>query len=86
MTVNIYVGNLSYDMTDNALKDAFSRYGEVALAKVVFDRDTGRSRGFGFVEMPDGEEARKAIDALNGAELMGRNMRVNEARPPKERR
>ncbi|HPR49797.1 MAG TPA: RNA-binding protein [Spirochaetota bacterium] len=85
MTVNIYAGNLSYDMTDDSLRDVFAQHGEVSSAKVVFDRNTGRSRGFGFVEMPNNEEAQKAIESLNGSEVMGRNMRVNEARPRKEK-
>jgi RNA recognition motif-containing protein len=85
MTVNIYAGNLSYDMTDDSLKEVFAKHGEVSSAKVVFDRNTGRSRGFGFVEMPNSEEAQKAIEALNGSEVMGRNMRVNEARPRKDK-
>lgn len=84
MTVNIYAGNLSYDMTDDTLKDVFAKFGEVSSAKVVFDRNTGRSRGFGFVEMPNSEEAKKAIESLNGTDVMGRNMRINEARPRKE--
>lgn len=79
--INIYVGNLSYSVTDDELRDAFSAYGEVAKAKVIMDRETGRSKGFGFVEMPDKAEGNAAIEALNDAELSGRKMRVNEARP-----
>ena len=83
--MNIYVGNISWDTTDVSLQSAFEQYGQVTSARIVMDRDTGRSRGFGFVEMPNDDEARAAIDALNGAELDGRNLRVNEARPREER-
>ena len=81
----IYVGNLSWGATDATLRDAFSAFGEVQSASVVTDRETGRSRGFGFVEMEDGADADKAIRELDGRDLEGRAMRVNEARP-KERR
>jgi RNA recognition motif-containing protein len=81
--VRIYVGNLSFRTTDQGLSELFSQYGEVQSAVVVMDRETGRSRGFGFVEMDD-EPARTAIEALNGAELEGRNLKVNEARPREE--
>ena len=84
--MNVYVGNLSYETDDAALRAAFEAYGEVASAKVITDRDTGRSRGFGFVEMPSEDEARAAIAALNGSELQGRTLTVNEARPRGERR
>lgn len=77
---NIYVGNLTYGMTSQELEEMFSRYGEVARAQVVTDRDTGRSRGFGFVEMPSAEEAEKAIEALDGADSGGRKLTVNKAR------
>jgi RNA recognition motif-containing protein len=80
----IYVGNLPWSATDASLKEAFSAFGEVQSASVVTDRETGRSRGFGFVEM-DGADAEKAIRELDGRDLDGRAMRVNEARP-KERR
>ena len=79
--MNIYVGNLGYDVTDNELQAAFEAYGEVDSAKVIMDRDSGRSKGFGFVEMPEREEALKAIEGLNETELGGRNISVNEARP-----
>ena len=79
--MNIYVGNLGYEVTDNELQAAFEAYGEVDSAKVIMDRDTGRSKGFGFVEMPEKEEALKAIEGLNETELGGRNISVNEARP-----
>ena len=80
----IYVGNLPWSATDASLRDAFAAFGEVQSASVVTDRETGRSRGFGFVEM-DGADAEKAIRELDGRDLDGRAMRVNEARP-KERR
>lgn len=79
--VKIYVGNLPYSMDDAALQQLFESHGQVESAKVVTDRDTGRSRGFGFVEMPNDEQARKAIDAVNGSEVGGRTLTVNEARP-----
>jgi len=84
--VNIYVGNLSYDLSENELRQAFEEYGEVSSVKIITDRYTGRSRGFGFVEMPDDEQAKNAIDGLNGKELKGRQLNVNEARPRPERR
>lgn len=83
MSKNIYVGNLSYDTTSEGLRQAFEPYGEVTSASVITDRETGRSRGFGFVEMSDGGDA--AIEALNGQELQGRRLTVNEARPRRER-
>ena len=83
--MNIYVGNLSYDVDDAALRAAFEAYGEVASAQVITDRDTGRPRGFGFVEMPSDEEAKAAIAGLNGTDLMGRALNVNEARPRTDR-
>lgn len=79
--INIYVGNLPYNAADADLETAFSAHGTVDRAKVITDRDTGRSRGFGFVEMPNDDEARAAMEALNGAELNGRRLTVNEARP-----
>ena len=79
--MNIYVGNVSFKMDDDSLREAFEAHGEVSSASIVMDRDTGRSRGFGFVEMPDDGEAEAAIKALDGANLMGRPVRVNEARP-----
>ena len=78
---NVYVGNLPYSMTDAKLEETFSSYGTVDRAKVIVDRVSGRSRGFGFVEMSNGEEAKAAIEALNGTELDGRTLVVNEARP-----
>ncbi len=78
---NIYVGNLAYSVSDDELREAFAAYGEVARAKVIMDRDTGRSKGFGFVEMPNDSEAQAAIDGLNEQPINGRSVRVNEARP-----
>lgn len=83
MSKNLYVGNLSYSTTDDQLRDLFAQHGTVTSAAVIMDRDTGRSRGFGFVEMSDGGEA--AIDALNGQEVDGRQLTVNEARPRQPR-
>ena len=79
--MDIYVGNLAYATTDDGLKAAFAAYGEVTSARVVTDRMTGRSKGFGFVEMPDAAQAQAAIDALNGQPLDGRPVRVNESQP-----
>jgi RNA recognition motif-containing protein len=76
----LYVGNLPYSVTDDSLREAFSPHGEVVSASVVMDRATGRSRGFGFVEMSTGEQAEKATQAMNGALLDGRPLTVNEAR------
>ncbi len=83
--MNIYVGNLSYEVDNQELQTLFERHGEVSSANVITDRDTGRSKGFGFVEMPQADQARKALDALNGQEIGGRNLTVNEARPREER-
>tara|TARA_B100000989_G_C19371146_1_gene397490 strand:- start:286 stop:531 length:246 start_codon:yes stop_codon:yes gene_type:complete len=77
--MNIYVGNISWGLTDQDLENTFAEYGTVTSAKIITDRATGRSRGFGFVEMSDGAEA--AIEALNGAEVDGRELVVNESRP-----
>ncbi len=79
--MNIYAGNLAYSVTDQSLQEVFEEFGAVDSAKVIQDRDTGRSKGFGFVEMPNSEEASAAIEALNNKEIDGRNMTVNEARP-----
>ena len=85
--MEIYVGNLAYATTDDGLKAAFAQYGEVTAVRVVTDRMTGRSKGFGFVTMPDATQAQAAIDALNGHELDGRTVRVNESQPkPREER
>jgi len=79
--MNIYVGNLSYDTTEESLREAFERYGRVESARLIKDRYTNRSRGFGFVEMPDDAEAQAAIDGLNESDLDGRTLTVNKARP-----
>ena len=79
--MNIYCGNLSYQSTDEDLNTLFQEYGDVASAKVIRDRETDRSRGFGFVEMESDDEAQNSIDALNGQEFMGRKLVVNESRP-----
>lgn len=83
---NIYVGNLPYQTTEDDLRRLFEEYGEVQRASVVMDRETGRSRGFGFVEMADDAEGNRAIEALDGADLDGRSLKVNEARPREPRR
>jgi len=79
--MNIYVGSLAYEVTDSELEDAFSAFGQVASARVIIDRGSNRSKGFGFVEMANDEEARAAIQGLNGTDLKGRTLIVNEARP-----
>jgi len=79
--MNIYVGNLSRDLTESELKEAFETFGTVNSASIIKDRYTGESRGFGFVEMPNHEEAQAAINSLNGKSLKGRTATVNEARP-----
>lgn len=78
---NIYVGNLSFRQTEEELRQAFEGYGAVASVKIVKDRETGRSRGFAFVEMPNADEARQAIEGLNNQSVGGRTITVNEARP-----
>ena len=83
--MNIYVGNLPYQITEEELKTAFEEYGEVASVKIIIDRETGRSKGFAFVEMSDNTQGGSAIEELDGAELLGRTLRVNEARPRPER-
>ena len=79
--MNEYVGNLNYDLSEDDLKQAFEEFGEVTSAKIISDRYSGRSKGFGFVEMSSDDEAKAAIEALSGKELNGRTMVVNEARP-----
>ena len=82
--MNIFVGNLSYDTDDNSLRAACEPYGEVSSARVISDRETGRSRGFAFVEMANAGEGQAAIQALDGKDLDGRQVKVNEARPKEE--
>ena len=79
--MNIYVGNLPYSMSDDELRKLFADHGDVTSAKIITDRNSGRSKGFGFVEMPTDAEGKSAIEALNGADVGGRGLRVNEARP-----
>lgn len=82
--MNIYVGNLSWGLKDQDLANLFTPFGEVASAKIVMDKFTQRSKGFGFVEMPNDEQAQAAIAQLNGSEIEGRNLVVNESRPKEE--
>lgn len=79
--MNIYCGNLPYNVVEEDLKEIFEEYGEITSVKIINDKLTGRSKGFGFVEMENDDEARKAIEELNNAELSGRNIKVNESRP-----
>lgn len=83
--MNIYVGNLSYRATSDMLGELFAQHGQVSSARVIMDRETGRSKGFGFVEMDNNDEAVKAMDALNNFELEGRPLRLNEAQPREPR-
>ncbi|WP_323845897.1 RNA-binding protein [Microbulbifer magnicolonia] len=83
--MNIYIGNLAYGVTSDDLNEAFGAFGEISRATVITDRETGRSKGFGFVEMPNDDEARKAIEEMNDKPLSGRNIRVNEAKPREDR-
>jgi RNA recognition motif-containing protein len=82
--MNIYVGNLSYDVPEEELRQTFEAFGQVSSAKIVTDKYSGRPKGFGFVEMPSAEEGQSAINQLNGKELKGRTLNVNEARPRAE--
>lgn len=83
--MNIYCGNIAYDTGEDDLRDLFAQYGEVASVRVIKDRDTGRSKWFGFVDMDNDDEAKEAIEALNEKDFMGRSLRINEARPREER-
>ena len=83
---NLFVGNLNFQTTEGELQSLFEQFGEISRVQIMTDRDTGRSRGFGFVEMADDDAAAKAIEALNGKELGGRALNVNEARPKPEGR
>lgn len=82
---NIFVGNLDFNVSEDELRNLFGTYGQVDRVTILTDRDTGRSRGFGFVEMTNAEDGEKAIAALNGTQLSGRTLNVNEARPKAER-
>lgn len=83
--INIYVGNVPFQTSDDQLKELFEQFGRVEQAKIIVDKVTGRSRGFGFVEMPEREEGLRAIEELDSKDFMGRTLRVNEARPRKGR-
>ena len=83
--MNIYVGNLSYSLSEAELREAFADFGDVTSVKILTDRETGRSRGFGFVEMPNQAEGEAAVAHLNGKDVGGRALRVNEARPREPR-
>jgi RNA recognition motif-containing protein len=83
--MNIYVGNLSYQTTEEELRDLFAEFGDVVSAKLIVDKFTGQSKGFGFVEMSNNSEAQKAMDELNGRDVNGRSVTVNQARPRQER-
>lgn len=85
MATNLFVAGLSYDMSDNELSDLFAEYGNVKSAKIIMDRETNRSKGFGFVEMSTEEESKNAIQGLNGKDVNGRSLAVNEARPREDR-
>ncbi len=83
--MNIYVGNLSYRMSDKDLETVFAKFGEVKSAKIIMDKETGRSKGFAFVEMADDKAGQEAIEALNGNDCEGRSLRVNEAKPKEDK-
>jgi len=83
--MNIYVGNVPFATTEEELEAHFAEYGSVTSARIITDRNTGRSKGFGFVEMSNDDEAQQAINQLNGQEFLGRNLKINEARPREER-
>lgn len=82
--MNIYAGNLNYSLSEEELEKVFADYGEVTSVKIIRDKYTDQSKGFGFIEMADDAAAQKAIDELNGTEVKGRELRVNQARPPRE--
>jgi len=84
--MNIYAGNLSYDVNETDLRGAFEAFGEVESVNIIMDRDSGRSKGFGFVVMPDDDKAMAAIEGLHDTELKGRNLNVNKAKPRTDRR
>lgn len=85
MSAKIYVGNLSYNASEGPLKNLFAQFGEVSSCKLITDRDTGRNKGFAFVEMDSADDASVAINSLDGQEFEGRNLRVNEAKPQERR-
>jgi len=82
--MNIYAGNLNYSITEEDLEQVFAKYGEISSVKIIRDKYTDQSKGFGFIEMANDDEAQRAIDDLNGTEVKGRELRVNQARPPRE--
>ena len=84
--MNIYIGNLPYSISEDELRDLFAAHGEVSSANIIMDRESGRSKGFGFVEMPEKSQAEAAIDAINQSDVQGRSVRVNEARPRNDNR
>jgi RNA recognition motif-containing protein len=84
--MTLYVGNIAWSMTEDQLRDVFTPYGEVKSATIIMDRETGRSRGFGFVEMVDADSANQAISQVDGMEVLGRSLRVNQANPRREKR
>ena len=83
--MNIYVGNLAYTVTEDDLKEAFSGFGEISSVRLVSDKFSGKSKGFGFIEMPDNSEAEAAMNALNESSFKGRDIKVNQAKPREER-
>jgi len=83
--MNIYAGNLSFDVTEGELKELFAPFGQVTEVRLIMDKSSGKSKGFGFIEMPSKEEAEKAIEGLNGKDIKGRAMAVNEAKPKTDR-
>ncbi len=83
--MNIYVGNLPYNVTESDLKEAFSEFGEISSVRLVSDKFSGKSKGFGFIEMPDNSEAEAAMNALNESSFKGRDIKVNQAKPREER-
>jgi RNA recognition motif-containing protein len=84
--MNIYIGNLPYSISEDELRDLFAAHGEVSSANIIMDRDSGRSKGFGFIEMPDKAQGEAAIKAINQTDVQGRSVRVNEARPRTDNR
>lgn len=85
MASKLYIGNLAFSATEDQLNDEFSKFGTVESVKIIMDRETGRSKGFGFIEMSTSEEAQEAISQLDGKEFVGRQLRVNEAKPQEKR-
>ncbi len=86
VTMNIYIGNLPYSISEDELRNLFAAHGEVTSANIIMDRDSGRSKGFGFIEMPDNAQGEAAINAINQTDVQGRSVRVNEARPRNDNR